>query len=91
MATRQRVNRSPVTIERVIRKMGGPQNVAKEMDLSLSLVRKWPKIGIQWWHWPKVIEHTGYRVSDLFAANVMAAGGHHGVKKLAKQAIEEKH
>lgn len=60
------------TIATIIEKCGGYDSVAKDLAVSVSLVRKWPKIGIQWWHWHHFMTKGGYRAGDIYKANVAA-------------------
>lgn len=71
------------TMESMIEKAGGLEQVAADLEMTPSMVRKWlGKNAMPWWHWHYFIE-KGYSAAQIYNAIVALFGDQYAEKKKA--------
>lgn len=78
------------TMESMIAKAGGLEQVAVDLGLTASMVRKWlGKNAMPWWHWHYFIE-KGYTAAQIYNAIVLAFGESYANKQKAARQNKKK-
>ena len=78
------------TIESIIKKLGGCDKIAKDLDKTPALIRSWRQNGISWWWWHYIMKQGNFRAGEIYNACVLVAGHHYDIPKETPKRVPTK-